>query len=76
MSVLGMLNMIILYRALSVENIGMWVFFLSILLLVDTFRSGFLTTAFIKFYPGATVERRAEVVGQEPQSEQGDGTKK
>ena len=63
MSVLGMLNMIILYRALSVENIGMWVFFLSILLLVDTFRSGFLTTAFIKFYPGATVERRAEVVG-------------
>ena len=63
MSVLGMLNMIILYRALSVENIGMWVFFLSILLLVDTFRSGFLTTAFIKFYAGASAERRAEVVG-------------
>lgn len=63
MSVLGMLNMILLYRALSVENIGMWVFFLSILLLVDTFRSGFLTTAFIKFYAGASEERRAEVVG-------------
>jgi O-antigen/teichoic acid export membrane protein len=63
MSVLGMLNMIVLYRALSVENIGMWVFFLSILLLVDTFRSGFLTTAFIKFYAGASPERRAEVVG-------------
>jgi O-antigen/teichoic acid export membrane protein len=63
MSVLGMLNMILLYRALSVANIGMWVFFLSILLLVDTFRSGFLTTAFIKFYAGATSDRRAEVVG-------------
>jgi O-antigen/teichoic acid export membrane protein len=30
MSVLGMLNMIILYRALPVASIGMWVFFLSI----------------------------------------------
>lgn len=63
MSVLGMLNMIILYRALPVAGIGMWVFFLSILLLVDTFRSGFLTTAFIKFYAGATPERKREVVG-------------
>jgi O-antigen/teichoic acid export membrane protein len=63
MSVLGMLNMIILYRALPVVSIGMWVFFLSILLLVDTFRSGFLTTAFIKFYAGAKDGRKAEVVG-------------
>jgi len=63
MSVLGMLNMIILYRALPVAGIGMWVFFLSILLLVDTFRSGFLTTAFIKFYAGSTPERAKEVVG-------------
>lgn len=63
MSVLGMLNMIILYRALPVASIGMWVFFLSILLLVDTFRSGFLTTAFIKFYAGASPERAREVVG-------------
>ena len=63
MSVLGMLNMIILYRALPVASIGMWVFFLSILLLVDTFRSGFLTTAFIKFYAGANPERAKEVVG-------------
>lgn len=62
MSVLGMLNMILLYRALSVANIGMWVFFLSILLLVDTFRSGFLTTAFIKFYAGSGEARSTEVV--------------
>lgn len=58
-----MLNMIILYRALPVASIGMWVFFLSILLLVDTFRSGFLTTAFIKFYAGSSRERANEVVG-------------
>jgi O-antigen/teichoic acid export membrane protein len=63
MSVLGMLNMIILYRALPVASIGMWVFFLSILLLVDTFRSGFLTTAFIKFYAGSGEERKREVTG-------------
>jgi O-antigen/teichoic acid export membrane protein len=63
MSVLGMLNMIILYRALPVANIGMWVFFLSILLLVDTFRSGFLTTAFIKFYAGSSDSRKLEITG-------------
>ncbi len=63
MSVLGMLNMIILYRALPVRVSGCGVFFLSILLLVDTFRSGFLTTAFIKFYAGAGATRKREVVG-------------
>jgi O-antigen/teichoic acid export membrane protein len=63
MSVLGMLNMIILYRALPVASIGMWVFFLSILLLVDTFRSGFLTTAFIKFYAGSSDRRKLEITG-------------
>ncbi|MCF0068934.1 oligosaccharide flippase family protein [Dyadobacter sp. CY261] len=55
--------MVILYRALSVDSIGMWVFFLSILLLVDTFRSGFLTTAFIKFYAGAAEQRKRDVIG-------------
>ena len=63
MSVLGMITMAVLYRALPVSEIGVWVFFQSIVLLVDTFRSGFLTTAFIKFYAGATPERAAEVVG-------------
>lgn len=63
MSVLGMLTMILLYRALSVTDIGLWVFFLSTLLFVDTFRSGFITTAFIKFYAGADPKRSTEVVG-------------
>lgn len=63
MSVLGMLTMVLLYRALSVTDIGLWVFFLSTLLFVDTFRSGFITTAFIKFYAGSDKQRSTEVVG-------------
>lgn len=63
MSVLGMITIAILYRALSLSDIGVWVFFQSTLLLVDTFRSGFITTAFIKFYSGATEEKKGSVVG-------------
>lgn len=63
MSVLGMVTIAILYRALSVTDIGVWVFFQSTLLLVDTFRSGFITTAFIKFYAGAEPEKARAVVG-------------
>ncbi len=63
MSVLGMATIALLYRALSAEDTGKWVFFLSMLLLVDTFRSGFITTAFIKFYAGADEKRTAEIAG-------------
>jgi O-antigen/teichoic acid export membrane protein len=63
MSILGMITIAVLYRALSVSDIGIWVFFQSILLLVDTFRSGFITTAFIKFYAGSTEQKKAEVTG-------------
>ena len=63
MSVLGMITIALLYRALSISDIGIWVFFQSTFLLVDTFRSGFLTTAFIKFYAGASKQRSTEVCG-------------
>jgi O-antigen/teichoic acid export membrane protein len=63
MSGLGLVTMIILYHALSVSNVGVWVFFQTILVLVETFRSGFITTAFIKFYAGANPQRMAEVAG-------------
>lgn len=63
MSVLGMLTMVLLYRALSVSDIGLWIFFISTLTFVDTFRSGFLTTAFVKFYAGASKKRATQVVG-------------
>ncbi len=63
MSLLGMATVALLYRALSLNDIGIWVFFQTTILLADTFRSGFLTTAFIKFYAGATPQRSAEVAG-------------
>lgn len=63
MSGLGLVTMTLIYRSLTKTDAGTWVFFQSILLLVDTFRSGFLTTAFIKFYSGANERRTAEVAG-------------
>ena len=63
MSVFGLVTVAVLYRSLPVAEIGVWVFFQSTLLLVDTFRSGFLTTAFIKFCAGASPARAAEVTG-------------
>jgi O-antigen/teichoic acid export membrane protein len=63
MSGLALVVMVIIYHALSLNGAGVWVFFQSVLILVDTFRSGFITTAFIKFYAGATPARMAEVAG-------------
>lgn len=63
MSVLGMVTVAILCRKISVAAFGTWVFFQGTLMFIDTFRSGFLTTAFIKFYAGATQERADNVVG-------------
>ena len=63
MSGVGMLTAAIIYRSLAVSDAGMWVVFQTDVLFVDTFRSGFLTTAFIKFYAGSTPERAAEIVG-------------
>jgi len=63
MSGLALVTMVLIYHALSLTDAGVWVFFYSVLILVDTFRSGFLTTAFIKFYAGATPGRKVEVAG-------------
>ena len=63
MSGLGLITMTLIYRSLTRFDAGIWVFFQSILLLVDTLRSGFLTTAFIKFYAGSDSKRTAEVAG-------------
>ncbi|MFD1257357.1 lipopolysaccharide biosynthesis protein [Mucilaginibacter terrae] len=63
MSGLSLVTMIILYHALSLSDAGIWVFFQSVLILAETFRSGFITTAFIKFYAGANPQRMAEVAG-------------
>ncbi|RZJ79029.1 MAG: lipopolysaccharide biosynthesis protein [Flavobacterium sp.] len=53
----------ILYRSLSINDIGIWFFFQTVLSFMDTFRQGFLTTAFIKFYSGSDEGRKKEVIG-------------
>lgn len=62
-AVIGMITISILFRFLSQEDMGNWGFFLAVLLLVDTFRSGFLSTAFVKFYAGSTEDRKNEIIG-------------
>jgi len=63
MSVLTFILTAILYRSLSIKEIGIWFFFQAMLSFLDTFRQGFLATAFVKFYSGTTPERGREVIG-------------
>ncbi|MVN91860.1 lipopolysaccharide biosynthesis protein [Mucilaginibacter aquatilis] len=63
MSVLNMVQAAILYNYLSPDKTGIWVFFQGTIGLVDTFRAGLITTAFITSYAGTSKERSAEVAG-------------
>ena len=63
MAVLGMVIMATIYRALSVSDAGTWIFFQSSLVFMDTFRTGFLVTPFVKFYSGSSDQRKQEVIG-------------
>jgi O-antigen/teichoic acid export membrane protein len=63
MSVLNMVQIAILFRYLSMDKMGVWFFFQGTIGLVDTFRAGLLSTAFITSYSGTTKERAAEVAG-------------
>ena len=58
----GMLTFALLYRVLP-EDVGVYLFFVTVLNLTDTLRSGLLTTSFIKFYSGTAKERAHEVAG-------------
>jgi len=62
-ALIGVVTIGILFRYLTKEDMGNWGFFLTVLLLVDTFRSGFLSTSFVKFYAGSTQERQYEIIG-------------
>jgi len=63
MAVLSVVTYGLLYRMLTEEEMGNWVFFQFAFILIDTFRTGFLQTAIIKFYAGADPERALEVAG-------------
>ncbi|WP_460556582.1 oligosaccharide flippase family protein [Hymenobacter daeguensis] len=60
---LGIVSLGLLYRALPIREVGLWIFFISNIGLADAFRTGFLTTAFIRACSGATPARSAEVIG-------------
>lgn len=53
----------LLFRYMKVEALGAFVFFNSILGLLDALRSGFINTAFVRAYSGAVPSRAAEVMG-------------
>src|SRR6266700_3027465 len=64
MSGFTVVSMSVLYHFLPDRSeVGNWIFFQTIFALVDMFRTGFLTTATIKFYSGVGKDRAAEVIG-------------
>ncbi|PSR56654.1 polysaccharide biosynthesis protein [Adhaeribacter arboris] len=63
MSVINMVTVALLYRSLPIADNGIWIFYQTATLFIDTFRHGILNTAFIKFYAGATKARAEEVIG-------------
>lgn len=62
-ALIGMLTLTLLFRNLSLNEMGEYSFFLTVLLFFDTFRSGFLSTAFISFYAGVGEEKRDQIAG-------------
>jgi len=63
MAVFSVVTYGLLFRMLSVADMGNWIFFQFAFILVDTIRTGFLQTAVVKFYAGATGERANTVAG-------------
>jgi len=63
MAALSVLTYAVLYRLLPENDMGNWIFFQTIFALLDAVRTGFLQTAFIKFYSGAEVVRQQQVAG-------------
>jgi len=62
-SVMSIVSVSLLFRALPVRETGVWVLFISAVNLADSFRAGFLTTTFIRGRSGALPARAAEVTG-------------
>ncbi len=62
-ALIGMLTLTLLFRNLSLHDMGEYSFFLTVLLFFDTFRSGFLSTAFINFYAGVEQAKKDKIAG-------------
>lgn len=62
-SVLSVVMMSLLYRALTKTDVGTWFFFLSFTGLAEAIRNGFLSTATVKYYAGTEYEKGESVLG-------------
>ncbi|KEO75146.1 lipopolysaccharide biosynthesis protein [Anditalea andensis] len=63
MAMFSVLTYIILFRVLSPEDMGNWVFFQFAIIFIETFRTGFLQSALIIFYSGTSQKMANNVVG-------------
>jgi len=63
MAVFGMITTAMIFHILSVNDAGVYFFFIMLYNFIDTVKAGFLTNAFITFYAGATRERAREIAG-------------
>lgn len=63
MAVFGLFANMMLFRMLTKAEMGNWVIYQLVFVFIDSFRSGFLQTALIKFYSGADATRRKEIAG-------------
>ncbi len=63
MALLNIITSAILYRHMVKDEVGIWFVFLATFNLIDTFRTGILQTAFVKFFAGADKERGENVLG-------------
>lgn len=63
MAVFSVLTYIILYRVLTPEDMGNWVFFQFAVIFIETFRTGFLQSALILFYSGTEKIKSVRIAG-------------
>lgn len=63
MAFLGMVTIAMLYHSLSINDIGVYVFFMTLIALVDTVKTGFLNISFVTFYAGTDEERAKDIAG-------------
>lgn len=63
MAIVNMVVISILFRSLTIYDLGVYSFFMVLYNLIDTLKAGFLTNAFITFYTGTTRERANEIAG-------------
>lgn len=63
MTIINMITVAVLYRYLSLSDNGIWIFYQTAIIFIDTFRTGLVNSAFVKFFSGATYERGIEIIG-------------